>query len=68
MSKKEELPTIARHVQLYAEDWDWLEANYGPRSATAFGTARAVRKIVHKRVLELKAAARAKIDAGSQQS
>lgn len=55
MSKKSLLPQKPRHILVYDEDWEFLDQHYGPGSAKPLGISRAIREIIHQRVLGLKA-------------
>ena len=63
MSKKAILPQHRRHIMIYDEDWEFLEQNYGPSSASRLGAGIAVREWLHKRVLELRAKQNERLDA-----
>ena len=62
MSKKSLLPQTRRHILVYDEDWEFLQANYGPDSQSKLGVSEAIRKIIHQRVLGLKAQAQTEFD------
>jgi len=47
LSKKNLLPASRRHVMMFDEDWEWLEAQYGSNSPSKIGVAEAVRIVVH---------------------
>ncbi len=55
MSKKVELPQTRRHILIFDEDWDYLEQNYGANGAKPIGISAAIRKIIHAKVLGLRA-------------
>lgn len=49
MTRRAELPQSPRHVMIFDEDWEFLEARYGRshRGPHAIGTSAAIRKLVH---------------------
>lgn len=56
MSKKSPLPHSRHHLFLYDEDWEFLQANYGPGSINhKVGVSGAVKTVVHAFVKRLKA-------------
>ena len=57
MSKRAVLPQSRRHILIYDEDWDYLDAAYGPGSQSKYGTSAAIRTFLHAKVLQLKARA-----------
>ena len=48
MTKRIERPTEARHIQIYTEDWNFLNDNFGKGSEKPLGAGKAIRLIVHK--------------------
>jgi hypothetical protein len=58
MSKKSPLPQSRRHVMLYDEDWDWLQAEFGQK----IGVGAAIKVIVHRKVQDMKAKANEAFD------
>lgn len=62
MSKRSERPQTRRHVLIFDEDWDWLEANYGPYSENKIGTGAAARQIIHLHVKRLKQVVQDRLD------
>lgn len=54
MSKRIERPAVARHIQIFEEDWDFLEANFGRHTARPLGAGRAIRDLVHARVRSMR--------------
>ena len=56
MSKKLDEPTVARHIELYKEDWDFLNTNFGKHSPLSVGPGRIIRDLVRKKVRALRAA------------
>lgn len=63
MSRRSELPQSRRHVLIFDEDWEFLEANYGQYSANRIGVGVAVRRIVHQQVRFLRQKAQDLADA-----
>lgn len=57
MVKKSPLPKGRYHIMLFVEDWDFLEAEYGPASPKPIGMSAAITAIVHAKVLDLRAQA-----------
>lgn len=63
MPPKPSLPTSRHHIMLFDEDWDWLEAEYGPGGhKSEVGISRAIRTIIHARVQGMKAKINGEID------
>lgn len=64
MSRKtEELPSSARHILIYDEDWEYLKFNYGPGGPKAeLGVSRAIRAIIHQRIKGMKELERQAMD------
>jgi len=60
------LPQTRRHVWIFDQDWEYLEANFGAQSAKPIGTSRTVRTLIHNWVNGQKAKAQALIDASAQ--
>jgi hypothetical protein len=65
MSARIEKPSVARHLQIFEEDWEFLDINFGLRSAHPIGISKAIRNIVHSRVKALRAKQIASIDEAS---
>ena len=65
MSARIEKPAVARHLQIFEEDWLFLDANFGLRSAHPIGVNKAIRNIVHSRVKALRAKQIGAIDEAS---
>lgn len=57
MARKSDLKKSRHHVMLYDEDWDFLATNYGPNSRTPIGISEAITRIVHAKVMEMRARA-----------
>lgn len=57
-----DLPASKRHVFLYDEDWEWLEARFGSHSINPIGVAKAIRTILHNRIKLLKAVEETKLN------
>jgi hypothetical protein len=55
VSRKAELPQSSRHILIFDEDWEFLDRYYGRLSSSRLGVSVAIRKIVHRKVSELKA-------------
>ncbi len=69
MVKRLAMPSRPRHVNVFDEDWEFLDSQYGPRSANPqVGVSNAIRAIVHRKVLELKARANDALDAAARQT
>ncbi len=66
MSKRINLPAIRRHVEIYEEDWLFLEQNFGKHTSNPVGVGPAIRQIVHAKVKGLRAAFEAKLDSQTQ--
>ena len=47
MSKKTDLPSTSRHVKIFDEDWDFLDAHFGRLSRKPIGVSKAIRAIIH---------------------
>lgn len=63
MSKKNLLPSRARHILVYDQDWVFLEAMYGRQGgAKPLGTSVAIRAIIHAYCQRLNAGAEQKLD------
>lgn len=56
MPKKLNLPSSKRHVLLFDEDWEYLEARFGPSGIRPVGISRVIRAIIHQKVQALKVA------------
>ena len=67
MAKKALLPQSRRHILVYDEDWEFLEAEYGTDSASKIGVSAAVRTIIHGYVVRLRAKATAEYDRLAQE-
>lgn len=64
MSRKNEKPSIRRHVLVYNDDWAFLEAYYGKANgASGIGTGAAVRQIINTYVMRLKAKLESEMEA-----
>ena len=48
-------PTVNRHIELYASDWEFLNTNYGRDSPYRHGTGNVIREIVRQKVRALRA-------------
>lgn len=62
MSRKTTLPQHRHHILVFDEDWEFLQANYGPTSAQPVGVSVIIRAVIHQRVLGLKAKAGKEFD------
>ncbi len=62
MSRRPEIPQSRRHVIIFDEDWDFLLDHYGPHSDSRHSAGWAIRQLVHKGVLQLRASAQALAD------
>jgi hypothetical protein len=51
------LPLRRTHLQIYEEDWEFLERHYGDKAAPSrrIGAGPAARAILHKHILEMRA-------------
>lgn len=58
MTKKDELPSKTRHLRIYDEDWEFLELHYGK----TLGVSKAIRSIVHARVVAMRDKVAQKMD------
>lgn len=58
-----ELPQTRRHVLIFDEDWEYLTESYGARGLKPIGVSAAIRKIIHAKVLGLRASISAVQDA-----
>ena len=54
MSRKLALPHTRHHLEIFDEDWTFLERLYGPKGSR-YGTGPAIRHIVHGKVAAMKA-------------
>lgn len=63
MSRRHELPSSRRHVMIFDDDWQWLEANYGTQSAQPVGVGHAIRALVHVHVKRLRLQVLQRLDA-----
>ena len=54
--KRDEEPTVSRHIELRKRDWDFLVEHFGPGSATPLGAGAVVRGLVAQKVRALRAA------------
>ena len=50
MSRKHDEPTVSRHLEVYASDWEYLNTHFGRGSPTRLGTAVAIRQLIRKGV------------------
>ena len=50
MSRKHDEPTVSRHLEVYAADWEYLNTHFGRGSPTRLGTAVAIRQLIRKGV------------------
>lgn len=50
MSRPHEEPVVARHIEIYASDWEFLQREFGRGSEAKLGVSMAIRKIVRKGV------------------
>lgn len=59
MPKKSELPKIRIHLMIYEEDYQFLKDNYDrdTGSAAPIGISDAAARIIHSKVMELRAKA-----------
>ena len=62
MPKRIEGPVVARHIELYEADWQFINESFGRSSPYRVGAARVVREIVHARVKALREARSRRID------
>lgn len=62
MSKKSDIPSRARHILVYDEDWEILDKLFGDKSPSKMGVSAACRAILHKRCKELRAKWESKMD------
>ena len=67
MTKKIEYPQSRHHIFIYDEDWKFLEQIYGAKGDHPLGVSEALRRIIHAKVLDLKAKAGAEYDRIRQQ-
>ncbi len=56
MPKKSDsdLPMSRRHIEIFDEDWAFLDRYYGVNSDSKIGVGPAIRHIVHQKVSQLK--------------
>ncbi len=66
MSRRAEMPQTRRHILIFDEDWDWLDANYGHYSSNRIGTGVAVRKLIHSHVRALRQRVQDNLDEASK--
>ena len=50
MSRKLDEPTVSRHIELFAADWDFLTQHFGRDSDTKLGVSVAVRQMIRQGV------------------
>lgn len=62
MTKRSILPQHPRHILIYDEDWEFLQAAYGPHSEKKLGVSVAVRTIIHSYIKRLRANAEATVE------
>lgn len=56
--RRSDRPVTSRHIMVYDEDWEYLDALYGRGNGPgAVGTGVAIRKLIHKWVKGMKAKA-----------
>lgn len=55
MPKIAAAPQSRRHLLLRDDDWSFLTEHFGPDSPSKVGVGTAVREIVHRKVIELRA-------------
>ena len=67
MTKRSLLPQHPRHILIYDEDWEFLQAEYGPDGAVHIGVSSAIRTIIHSYVTRLKAKANEAFDRQTRQ-
>ena len=48
MSKRIERPAASRHIQIYEDDWNFLNDNFGRGTEKPLGASKAIRLIVHR--------------------
>ena len=48
--KKHDEPVVSRHLEIFASDWEFLQAQFGRDSDTRLGTSHAIRKMIRKGV------------------
>lgn len=41
-------PLVRKHIFFLEEDWNWLEAHFGPKSERPIGTSASIRLIIRK--------------------
>lgn len=62
MSKKIDQTTVTRHLQIYSEDWEFLDQNFGKQAVTPVGVGATIRAIVHQKVQQIRSRQEAEID------
>ncbi len=48
MTKRIERNATARHIQIFEDDWEFLNNNFGRGTEKPLGAGKAIRLIVHK--------------------
>ena len=62
MSAKARRPQSRRHILVFDEDWEYLDAIYGTASTNRLGVGPAIREVIHTYVSKLKAKTEAILD------
>jgi hypothetical protein len=50
MSKRSRLPQSARHILIYDDDWEFLEARFGSQGIKPIGVSNVIRALIHQRI------------------
>jgi hypothetical protein len=69
MSKRSRLPQSARHILIYDDDWEFLEARFGSQGIKPIGVSNVIRALIHQRITAWREAeARALSESATNQS
>ena len=66
MTQRTGKPQRPRHIPILDEDWEWLEAAYGPASPSKLGVGPAIRASVNNFVKAQRAKAQKILDGRAQ--
>jgi len=62
MSRKLEEDVVARHIEVYASDWDFLQVHFGRSSEAKLGVSVAIRQMIRKGVRDYQERLQRKLD------
>ena len=63
MSRKLDEATVSRHLEIYAEDWEFLLEHFGRHSEAKLGVSTAIRQMIRKGVRDYRERVARRLDA-----